>query len=75
MFSTPAATTASKTFVASLRDFDVQKLEATAGDEAPGTPLLPENVLQAADERRQKVLGVIDAKIAADGADAVLFFE
>jgi hypothetical protein len=65
----------SRSFVAALRDFDVQKLEATIGDESPGVPLLPEKVIEGADERRQKVLGVVDAKIAADGEAAVLFFE
>jgi hypothetical protein len=65
----------SKSFVAALRDFDVQKMEAAIGDEAPGAPLLPEKIVQAADERRQKILPIIDAKIAADGEAAVLYFE
>jgi hypothetical protein len=65
----------SKSFVASLRDFDVQKFQAAVGDEEPGTPLLPEKIVQAADARRQELVQVVDAKIAADGEAAVLYFE
>jgi hypothetical protein len=50
-------------------------MEAAVGDESPGVPLLPGKIVQAADERRQKILGVVDAKLAANGEASVLYFE
>jgi hypothetical protein len=62
----------SRAFVTALRALDVP---AALGEERPGEPLLSRRVTQACDDRRKRVLAVVDAKIAKLGEDAVLAFE
>jgi hypothetical protein len=65
-----AAERFSKSFVTSLRALDGAALRAAIGDETPGVPLLAPKVVDAADERRKTVLGVIEQK-----GDNALAFE
>jgi hypothetical protein len=65
----------SRSFLAKLRALDAKKTEDAIGEEAPGVPLVSPKVLSGIEERRKKVLGVVDAKIAADGEASVLYFD
>ena len=65
----------SKSFVKSVRAMDVISLADAIGFEVSPEPLLSPKVLAAADERRRKVLEIVDGKIAAWGEASVLSFE
>jgi hypothetical protein len=65
----------SRSFVAALRGLDAAKLATAIGDELPGTPLLPQRVLDGLDARRRTVLQVVDARSADAGEGATLAFE
>ena len=65
----------SRRFVAALRALGRHAIEDAAGEEAPGVPVLSKKLVDAAEERRLKLLGIIDAKIAKDGEASVLWFE
>jgi SH3-like domain-containing protein len=64
----------SRSLVARLRALDAIALADAFGDEEPGTPLLAARVVAACDQRRRDVLALVDAKIAALGEAAVLYF-
>jgi hypothetical protein len=64
----------SRSLVARLRKVDAIALADAFGDEEPGTPLLAARVVAATDARRKDVLAIVDAKIAAMGEPAVLYF-
>jgi hypothetical protein len=65
----------SKKLVAALRAFNRRALEDAIGLEGPEMPLLTPRILDAAEARREKLLAIIDAKIAKDGEASVLSFE
>lgn len=65
----------SRRFVTALRALDANKLRDVFGEESPGSPLLPDAVVQAADARRKTVLEVVDARLSDAGADATFAFE
>lgn len=65
----------SKSFVKSLRAMDVISFADAIGFEVPPESLLTPKVLAGADERKRKVLEIVDAKIAAWGEASVLSFE
>jgi hypothetical protein len=65
----------SRRFVAALRALDADATRSAMGEEAPGTPLLAPRVLAGLEERRKAALAIVDARIAKDGEDKVLFFE
>jgi hypothetical protein len=64
----------SRSFVDALRALDRRKMLEAFAQEAPGVPLLPDKVVDAADARRQTVLRVIDARVGDAGAAATLVF-
>jgi hypothetical protein len=64
----------SKSFVDALRALDRGKMLEAFAQEAPGVPLLPDKVVDAADARRQTALRAIDARVGDAGAAATLFF-
>jgi hypothetical protein len=61
----------SRRFVGALRAFGRQALAAAVGFEESDVPLLPARILDAAEERRAKLLKVLDAKTSADGGALV----
>ena len=65
----------SRRFVAALRALDVSKLASAMGDEVPGTPLLPQRVLDGVDVRRRAVLEAVDARVGDAGEAGALAFE
>lgn len=65
----------SRRFVAALRALTRHGIEEAAGEEGPGAPILSKKLVDAAEERRMKLVGIVDAKVAADGEAAVLFFD
>lgn len=65
----------SKKLVAQLRALDPLSLADAIGEESPGEPLLGAKTLASVDERRRKVLSIVDAKVAALGEATVLAFE
>jgi hypothetical protein len=65
----------SKRFVGALRAFGRQALGAAVGFEESDVPLLPARVLDAAEDRRAKLLKVLDAKTSSDGGEGVLVFD
>lgn len=65
----------SKRFVNAVRALDAIALSDAIGEEFPGTPLLGANTLASVDERRRRVIGIIDDKIAKLGEAAVFAFE
>jgi len=65
----------SKSFVANLRAMDAVTFADATGFEVPGEPLLSPKVLSGADERKRKVLEIVDAKIKTWGEASVLSFE
>jgi hypothetical protein len=65
----------SRGFIRALRAFGLHDLERAVGEEVPGVPLLSKNVIDMAEERRSRILKIVDAKIASDGEANVLVFE
>ena len=65
----------SRRFVAALRAMDALALADAVGDESPGSPLLGPKTLASVDERRRKVLAIVDEKIAKLGEARALAFE
>ena len=65
----------SKSFIANLRALDALALADATGFEVSPDALLAPKVLAAADERRRKVVEIVDAKIATWGEASVLSFE
>ena len=65
----------SRKLVIALRALGPIALADAIGELSPGAPLLPAKTLSGVDERRRRVLGVIDAKIAEQGEAAVLQFD
>jgi hypothetical protein len=63
-----------KRFIGRLRALDREALVRALGDEEPGRPLLPPAIIDAVLERVRELLGFVDAKIAANGEAATLFF-
>ncbi len=64
----------SRGFVGSLRAFDPKAARLAIGDDGRGTPILSDKALAGLEERRKRILGIVDAKIASKGDSAVLFF-
>ncbi|MBX3199029.1 MAG: hypothetical protein KF894_12930 [Labilithrix sp.] len=69
-----ATTRFSRRFVARARALDEARLAEALGDEAPGRPLLAAPALTAVAKRISAFVAIVDAKIAAHGADATLYF-
>lgn len=65
----------SKRFVNAVRLMDAITLADAIGEESPGAPLLGAKTLASVDERRRKVLQIIDAKIEKLGEPKVLAFD
>lgn len=65
----------SRRFVAALRTLDASKLAGAIGDEAAGTPLLPQRVLDGVDARRRAVLEAVDTRIGDAGEAQTLAFD
>jgi hypothetical protein len=65
----------SRRFVGALRAFSRQRLADAVGFEESDVPLLPARVLDAADERRAKLMKVLDAKTSGDAGESALVFE
>lgn len=65
----------SRSFVVMLRTLDLAKLHTVFGEESPGVPLLSDRVVQGVDERRQTVVGLVDARLkqGGDAGEAVTF--
>jgi len=64
----------SRSFVGALRAFEPATAKVALGDDGRGVPILTANTLKQLDDRRKRVLEIIDAKIAAKGEPAVLSF-
>ena len=62
-----------RSFIVALRAFGLHELEKSVGEEVPGVPLLSKNVIDMAEERRVRILKIVDARIASDGEASVLF--
>jgi hypothetical protein len=65
----------SRAFISALRSVDIEVLRSVLGKDERGAPLLPERNIFAADARRRRVLEIVDAAIAREGADDALAFE
>lgn len=64
----------SRSFVERLRAMDDAALARAVGEEAPGTALLAPKVLAGVAQRRKELLGVVDAKMKANGEGETLYF-
>jgi hypothetical protein len=64
----------SRGLVDAARLLDRERLAAAIGDEEPGRPLLPGEVLTSVAERLAELVGHVDAKIGAHGEAATLAF-
>ncbi len=62
-------------FIAAVRALEPIALSDAIGEEVPGTPLLGPKTLASADERRRRVLAIIDEKIAKLGFATVFAFD
>jgi hypothetical protein len=65
----------SRPFVAALRELDAASVRTALGDESPGVPLVTERVVTGVASRAATVRELVDARIAAAGESATLFFE
>lgn len=64
----------SRSFVASVRALDPEALARCIGEESPGVPLLSTKVLAAVEDRRTKLLALVDAKTRDAGEPETLYF-
>ncbi|MBX3264153.1 MAG: hypothetical protein KF782_31060 [Labilithrix sp.] len=64
----------SRRLVARARALDEARLAAALGEEAPGRPLLSAAAVTAVAKRLAAFVAIVDAKIAAHGEDATLYF-
>ena len=65
----------SRSFVNALRGLEPEATKNAVGEERPGVPLLGPHVLAGIEERRKRVVSVIDAKSTELGEAQVLTFE
>jgi hypothetical protein len=65
----------SRRFVSAVRVLDETRLREIFGEESPGEPLLPRNVVAAVDTRRRQLIEAIDARVRGAGEQATFPFE